>query len=422
LLITHCSLLLILLAGCAATEPRIKIVVAAPTPAVTPSAALPTAGPHAATATHPPLPPTPTATRVVQPTPNATATAQAGEQATRQAKINVAVAAQLALLGQGWPGRQAGGAVFHSRSTPLVLAHYFAWYDQSNWDDCNISAGDAPLFPYNSDSPATVAAHIQMAREVGLDGFLLHWFAPNDRTDRNFETLLQQSAGTNFASTVVFSRHFWPGTPAAGPQTIADALRYILNRYGGHPNFLRVGGKPVIFFTDMYRTPPTGQSPVEFWADMRAQVDPQRQSVWIAEGLDPAYLDVFDGMYVFKITHAGYPGDFKKSAEWGRRVRAWGEKAGEPKLWAATISPGWDDTRSGCKADLRVGSNAHRVGRAGGKTYRAAFDAALKSNPDWLLVGSFNEWVEGTYIEPSRQYGDRYMQLTQEFVREFRRR
>lgn len=421
-------MLFLLLTGCTSREPRIKIVVAAPTSAATPSPALPTAGPRPATATRPPLPPTATATRVVQPTPNAAATARAQSGATRQAEINVAVAAQLALLGQGWPGQSPDAAgkpaaiVSHSRSTRLVLAHYFTWFDESNWDDCNISAGDAPLVPYNSDSPATVANHIQMAREIGLDGFLLHWFAPNDRTDHNFETLLQQSAGTNFASTVVFSRHFWPGTPAAGPQTIAAALRHILTRYGGHPNFLRVDGKPVIFFTDMYRTPPTGQSPVDFWSQMRAQVDPQRQSVWIAEGLDPAYLDVFDGMYVFKITHAGYPADFKKSAEWGRRVRAWGEKSGQEKLWLATISPGWDDTRSGCKTDLRVGSNAHRVGRVDGKTYRATFEAALQSNPNWLLVGSFNEWVEGTYIEPSRRYGDRYMQLTQEFAREFRQR
>jgi hypothetical protein len=38
------------------------------------------------------------------------------------------------------------------------------------------------------------------------------------------------------------------------------------------------------------------------------------------------------------------------------------------------------------------------------------------------LLSSFNEWVEGTYIEPSMQYGDKYMELTKEFVAIFKRK
>jgi hypothetical protein len=66
-----------------------------------------------------------------------------------------------------------------------------------------------------------------------------------------------------------------------------------------------------------------------------------------------------------------------------------------------------------------VDNTSHRLDRAGGEVYRANFAAALESNPEWLLVGSFNEWVEGTYIEPSVQYGDQYMQMTQEFIQQF---
>ncbi|NJN99052.1 MAG: hypothetical protein HC875_35645, partial [Anaerolineales bacterium] len=55
-----------------------------------------------------------------------------------------------------------------------------------------------------------------------------------------------------------------------------------------------------------------------------------------------------------------------------------------------------------------------------GALYRATFDAALTSNPDWLLLSSFNEWVEGTYIEPGVQYGDKYLELTKEFVTIFK--
>jgi hypothetical protein len=232
-------------------------------------------------------------------------------------------------------------------------------------------------------------------------------------------TLLQLSQGLNFASSVVFSHHIRHGVPD-DPASITTALRYIIQSHGPQPNFLRLEGKPVIFFTDVYRTPANGQSPQQFWATVRDQVDPERQTWWIAEGLDASYLAVFDGLYVFKVSHADYPHDYLKSARWATRVRAMGQQLGQPKLWLATISPGWDDLRSGCIPDVRVPNTKHRLDRADGAVYQANFTAALESQPDWLLVGSFNEWVEGTYIEPSVQYGDQYMRLTKGFVEEFK--
>jgi hypothetical protein len=44
----------------------------------------------------------------------------------------------------------------------------------------------------------------------------------------------------------------------------------------------------------------------------------------------------------------------------------------------------------------------------------------LASRPDWLWVNSFNEWVEGTYVEPSALYGDLYLQLTHNFAALFK--
>ena len=367
--------------------------------------------------------PLPTArpTLVVSNRPNTTATARALLAATTQAKTNLAVMAQLneLTIPKKPPVVPAKPLVYHRSGERLVLAHYFAWFDGTGWDACNISAGDKPLQPYHSDDPAAIARHVQQAQDIGLNGFLLHWFAPGERTDRNFATLLSQSQGSGFTSSVVFSRHIWHGG-GAGLQTISAALSHIVDRYGSHPNFLRVDGKPVIFFTDVYRTPPTGESPQQFWATVRNNIDPKRKTVWIAEGLDASYLDVFDGLYVFKVSHAAYPHDYQKSTRWANRVRSWAKKTDRSKLWLATISPGWDDLRSGCKPDVRVDNTLHRLDRADGGTYQATFNAAIKSKPDWLIVSSFNEWVEGSYIEPSDQYRNKYLQMTAEFVRQFK--
>jgi hypothetical protein len=314
------------------------------------------------------------------------------------------------------PQEQAigGGA---SGGERLALLNYFAWYDGTGWDDCNVSAGDKPAQPYGSDDPAAIARHVRLALEAGADGFTQQWFAPGERTDRNFETLLAQSQGTGLRSTVVFLRHIWHGGPASQADVVA-ALRYLLERYSGHPNFLRYQGRPVIFITDLYRVPlAAGQTPQQAWASIRAQVDPQGQTWWIGEGLDPLYLAVFDGLWVYKITHAAYPQAYLKASQWANAARQW-----ESRLWVATISPGWDDLRSGCRSDVRAPSQMHQQARQEGAFYQATFDAALASNPDWLWISSFNEWVEGTYIEPSAFYGDFYLHKTRELIAAFKGR
>ncbi len=391
-------------------------------PTFTPTPALPVEPLRSASTMEPTSSrPTPTSTWVIPLEVYYTATVPATKGTTPQANDQANGMAHLQTLPQPTAVVQPAPTISYNRESRLVLAHYFAWYDDQGWDDCNISAGDKPREPYHSDDPLAIARHIQMALDVGLNGFALHWFAPGDRTDRNFETLLARSEGLDFSATIVFSRHIWHGRPAPSSQTISQALRYVLDHHAGHPNFLRLNDKPVIFFIDVYRVPtPTGQTPPQFWTAIREEVDPQRQTWWIAEGLDASYLSVFDGLYVFKISHAAQLHDYVKSPHWAAQVRAWERQTNRPKLWMATISPGWDDLRAGCKPDVRVPNTPHRLDRADGAVYEATFRYALQSNPDWLLVSSFNEWVEGSYIEPSTLYGDRYMQMTREFVRHFR--
>ncbi len=299
-----------------------------------------------------------------------------------------------------------------------VLANYFAWFDNSSWDACNISAGDKPLQRYHSDDPEAIGRHVGMAIAAGINGFTLQWASPGDRTDRNFATLLNKSQGTDFQSTVIFLRHIWPG---ANQGNTIEAIRHLQNQYGSHPNFLKINGRPVLFFTDVPRIPRAeGQSAKQAWASVRAQVDPGKQFWWIAEGLDASYLSVFDGLWVYKVSHAAYPNDYVKASRWANSVRSWEQRTGEPKLWVGTLIPGWDDRNAGCRPDIRVPSQPFVRDREGGNFYRATYNAAVKSNPDILWIHSFNEWVEGSYIEPSQYYGDGYMNMTRDMANQFR--
>jgi hypothetical protein len=77
-----------------------------------------------------------------------------------------------------------------------------------------------------------------------------------------------------------------------------------------------------------------------------------------------------------------------------------------------TVYPGYNDTRLN---RLKTFDS----GRFDGELYAALWRAAIRAAPDWILITSWNEWHEGTEIEPSLEYGDRYLQLTSRYSREF---
>jgi hypothetical protein len=76
-----------------------------------------------------------------------------------------------------------------------------------------------------------------------------------------------------------------------------------------------------------------------------------------------------------------------------------------------TLIPGYDDRRlSGLKRPI--------LDRREGKFYQEFWQIVKKYLDPSLkiaLITTFNEWHEGTEIEPSKEYGNKYLQLTKYF-------
>ncbi len=293
--------------------------------------------------------------------------------------------------------RLAGAASYRqSVHDRLVLALYYPWFDENTWTSG--TTPDLPAQPYASRDRTVMARHIQQAQQAGIDAFMVAWYGPKDGnpTETNLAALLDEAAARNFKIGILFET---TSPFFAGPGDAAAALQHALTVHAGHPAFLRADGKPVILF---WR--PQLWS-VDTWQSIRDQVDPSRSSLWIAEGVDTSYLRVFDGHYLYSNTW-NPPTDLTYTNTKFARLVAQAEAAlGAPKLWLATVMPGYDDTRTGRP-------NAFVQSREGGAYYERSWQAALASQPDWIVITSFNEWPEGTYIEPSQREGDRYLRLT----------
>lgn len=58
----------------------------------------------------------------------------------------------------------------------------------------------------------------------------------------------------------------------------------------------------------------------------------------------------------------------------------------------------------------------------GENTFDWTWETALQHNPDYILITSWNEFFEGTAIEPTEEYGDYYIKKTAEWAEEFKER
>jgi hypothetical protein len=150
---------------------------------------------------------------------------------------------------------------------------------------------------------------------------------------------------------------------------------------------------------------------VDDWTAIRNQVDPNRASIWIAEGTDPSYLRVFDGIHWYSVAWSADP--VSSLVNYAARVRKTAKDLGGFRYWVSPAMPGYDDAR------LRGAGSLVRP-RDNGNYFRATFAAANQSGADWVIVTSFNEWPEGSQIEPSVAYGESYLNLTRELAAAYR--
>ena len=280
-----------------------------------------------------------------------------------------------------------------------ILAFYYPWY---NPGDFNRSAmWDVPVQPYESDDRATIQRQVQQARDAGITGFISSWMGPGNRTDKNFATLLDVSKGTDFDSTIYFETGS-DGLSSAGQ--VVDDLRYVMVTYGSNPNFARVQGKPAIFFWN-----PGAVGGADVWAGIRAQVDPNHDWHWNVETDKPdIWLGVFDGIHLFSA--ASWTADATATYKGFRtKVDSAAAKYGQPKVWAAGVAPGWDNSRQGNPVQVLIG-------RDNGGYYSRRWEAAIASNPDLVTITSWNEWGEGTAIEPGSSYGNLYLDITRDYT------
>jgi len=301
----------------------------------------------------------------------------------------------------------------------LVLAFYYPWYGNRltggdrhwgrySWGHAEAATHFPLLGPYSSLDPRVVRTHIELAKCYGVDGFIVSWWGVGSYEDKAFAQILSIAEGEGFRVTV-----YYESKRGLSVEDAASELSYILVKYSRHPAFLKLGGKPVIFvYAADY---PEGG--VEYWrrvlgeAEERSGVD----ALFIADTRDANMLSVFDGLHTYFLLDV-YKSPLQLFSNLSVMTRVYATReelsshSRRPRLWVATVMPGFNST----KAD------GPRYSRLGGDVYKSFWLAASSTEPDMVAIISWNEWHEGTEIEPSLEYGFKYLALTKSFAEKYK--
>jgi len=305
-----------------------------------------------------------------------------------------------------------------------VLAFYYTWYGRPerhgrwfHWSDVRPDdhwIGSSRHYPlkgaYDSHDREIIAWHIDLARKAGIDGFICTWWARGDIHDKALPLVLDAAAKRNFSATI-----YWETVPGQGEARVRRAvsdLLYVLRSYGDHPAFLKLDGKPVVFVYGRVM----GQVGLGEWPTIITRVRQAygKDFILVADGYREGFARLFDGIHTYNIcgwVRGKSPEELAAlSRKRFRDAVALARRRG--KISCITVIPGYDDTKI-----RKPGINAERHG---GRTYRVLWEQAIAADPDWVLITSWNEWHEGSEIEPSWEDGDKYIRITAEYAPRFK--
>jgi len=298
---------------------------------------------------------------------------------------------------------------------PRVHAFYYGWYATeavdgfaAHWNHevigdpagrayrggRDIGANFFPqLGPYSSNDPAVIATHVAQLRAAGVGVLVVSWWGPESFEDRGLPALLDAAAAAGLE--VAFHLEPFPGRDA---RTTHRVLAYLVSRHGSHPACHRPaawGGRPVVYVYDSYLTEaaqwarllqPDGDLSIR-----GTSLDCVMIGLWVGRAEGAFFRDGgFDGYYTY-FAADGFT--------WGSSRASWPALADfartQDLLFVPCVGPGYLDTR------VRPWNAATTREREAGAYYDRQFAAAIAVDPPAIGITSFNEWHEGTQIEPA---------------------
>jgi acetyl esterase/lipase len=314
---------------------------------------------------------------------------------------------------------------------PLVLAHYMPWYStravsgawgwhwtMNHFDPEHVfwngkrevASHDQPLIgPYDSGDDHALECQVLLMRFSGLHGVIIDWYGTGNHFDhaanhRNVLKLIPwlKKAGLRYAvcyEDQALAKIRPPETSGSDPvmnQAEQDLL-WAEKNWFGDSSYILQEGRPILL---LFGPQSLNQ---EHWKSIRSKLSappltfalPHLAANIGAEG-SFAWPPVTGG----KTLSAG---------QWTEALRPLYERAGSGERLIATAFPGFKDIYKQAGVSDSLGSIPSRAGA----TFNESLELAFKSRAAVIQVATWNDYGEGTVVEPTCGAGYKYLETLQ---------
>jgi hypothetical protein len=262
--------------------------------------------------------------------------------------------------------RAATVAIFYYPwyGTPAADGGWQHWDQNSHRPPTDVYSRFYPASgPYSSSDAAVVERQMAQIGSAGVDEVVVSWWGRGSAEDRRLP-LVAAAAARHHLAVAVHLEPYEGRTPA----TVARDLQYIAS----------LGLRDVF----VYHPRDFGASD---WTAVRAAAPTLRLFAG-TEAIGFAAAAHFDGFYTYDFVTYG-AGKFARLCAQAHAMRL---------LCGPSVGPGYDGRRAG---EAPVGRGRHN-----GETYDRLWSAALLAQADVVTVTSYNEWGEGSQIEPASRH------------------
>jgi hypothetical protein len=247
--------------------------------------------------------------------------------------------------------------------TPQVDGRFMHWQQNGAEPPLRIASAFYPARgPYSSADRLVLGAQMDDIRRAGVEQVAVSWWGWGSVEDTRLELLLPVARAAGLDVAV----HLEPYAGRTAASTAQDVTH------------LRELG-----ITDVYVYGPQDDVP-EQWAAASETLPADVRVFAQTPMVGWAAAARFDGIYTYDVLV--YTGDrFLRLCEQARKAKL---------LCAPSVGPGYDARRA--VGDMRVRP------RRDGRTYDGMWGSALRARADLVTITSYNEWHEGSQIEPAR--------------------
>jgi hypothetical protein len=322
-------------------------------------------------------------------------------------------------------------------SSPLLLVHYMPWYQappiSGSWgwhwtmnhyspelEDATGHREIASYFypltgPYDSSDPALLEYQVLLMKLSGIDGVIVDWYGSenfwdygllNDSTRALFEYIKKAGLLFSICYEDQTIRHMIDNKHIAQENARANAQKemlYLQDNWFREDAYLRAFERPVLFVFG-----PQYFKAASDWETLFSVLN--AKPVFITE--DNTLPPVTTSSYPWPPMWASRDGILTEKAL-NDYLTSFYKKAANRDFWVASAFPGFKDIYK----EAGVSDGYGFLDAREGETFKSTMQLALDNSPDVIQLVTWNDYGEGTNIEPTEEYGYMYLEMIQEIVR-----